>query len=153
MADVTDKDSALIALAESGAAQFWKGPFDSLSASERTFRLIWELEGEVNNGGFHQYFGNSSGDMSLHAVAALKEIGATQTAGIVQRALSVFGPLGPSPSQDVRLEQLEDLSVEQEALLEALDTEFYRYPDNLTTLLYQYVQAHRGQIRGAEDAF
>ena len=76
-----------------------------------------------------------------------------RTAGIVQRALSIFGAPGPSPHRDVRLEQLEDLSAEQDTLLETLDAEFYRYPEDLTALLYQYVQAHRGQIRGANDAF
>ena len=75
-----DANGALLALADSGETRFWKAPFEQLSQAEQTFRLVWELEGEVNNGGFEQHFFNSSGDIARLAPDALREIGAAATA-------------------------------------------------------------------------
>src|SRR5689334_24380735 len=41
----------LIRLAESPDIRFWRVDYDQLSAPERVFGAIWELESEVNNGG------------------------------------------------------------------------------------------------------
>ena len=45
--------------------------------------LIDALEGEVNNGGFHQYFYNSAGDRTAETIQALEIIGAFAMADIV----------------------------------------------------------------------
>lgn len=67
--------------------------FSDLSASERVFILVWEVEAEVNNGGFNQFFLNTAGDRASATAAALRTIGAERTASIVDRANSswVFG--------------------------------------------------------------
>jgi hypothetical protein len=43
---------------------------------DETITFIDDLEAEVNNGGFHQYFYNSAGDNTAEAIRALEEIGA-----------------------------------------------------------------------------
>ncbi len=110
MSDPVDMNRALIVLSESSAARFWKDPYASLSRPEQVFLAVWELEAEVNNGSFHQYFGNSSGDNASQVVGALQEIRAMEMASIVQRAVSVFGTSAPAPNQGARLEQLDATS-------------------------------------------
>ncbi len=63
---------------------------DKLTEPQKLFYLNQNLEREVNNGGFHQYFINSSGDYSHETIQSLKSIGATTTALILQRATDQF---------------------------------------------------------------
>src|SRR5437762_10408868 len=83
-----DKNTLLIQLSERG--RFWRVDFDDLSRAEQVFRVIWELEAEVNNGGFHQYFSNSSGDSAFAVVDALKGVGAHHAARIAADANGVI---------------------------------------------------------------
>jgi YD repeat-containing protein len=99
--------------------------------------LINALEGEVNNGGFHQYFYNSAGDRTAETIQALKIIGAVVMADIVKRAAQKF-PYGMPPKnrferQDVLLETYPNAEAFQ-----ALDDEFYQYPENLAALVTKY---------------
>ena len=52
--------------------------------------LIETLEGEVNNGGFDQFFYNSAGNNTADTILALQAIGAARTADIVKRAAAMF---------------------------------------------------------------
>jgi hypothetical protein len=58
--------------------------------------LIETLEGEVNNGGFDQFFYNSAGNNTADTILALQAIGAARTADIVKRAAAMF-PGGGMP--------------------------------------------------------
>jgi uncharacterized protein DUF4375 len=59
--DKQEMNRRLIKLSESPSSRFWRVEYQDLSTPERVFLLIWEFESEVNNGGFYQYFHNSSG--------------------------------------------------------------------------------------------
>ena len=144
-----DKNEALIALSEQG--RFWNVAFEELSAAERVFRAIWDLESDVNNGGFDQYYRNSSGDTAYHAVEALNEIGARAAAGIVARANAAFPDASPPRDQGMREELVEEIEAGNEDCWDSLDDEFSRYPDDLTELLYEYVRRERAEIKGASD--
>jgi Domain of unknown function (DUF4375) len=103
----------------------------------------------VNNGGFSQYFFNSSGD-NIHAVVpALQAIGALQAADIVRRAIATLGDDPALRDRELWQEILGSMSEADEERLTDLDNEFYAYPDDLTELLYSFVMQHRDQIRGA----
>ena len=52
---MVNKNNVLIKISEHPATQFWKLDFNQLTQPEQVFRCIWELESEVNNGGFEQY--------------------------------------------------------------------------------------------------
>jgi hypothetical protein len=60
------------------------------------FVCVWELEADVNNGGFDQYYFNSSGDLAGDAVESLNAIGAKNTADVVRQANALFGAGGPA---------------------------------------------------------
>lgn len=52
--------------------------------------LVEELEAEINNGGFDQFFFNSASDRTDEIIAALLLIGAAHTANIVKTAMAKF---------------------------------------------------------------
>ena len=146
-----DKNRRLIALAQHPASRFWKLDFDELTVPERVFRCIWELEGDVNNGGFVQYYENSSGDTAHSVEFALVTVGAEDTAAIVREANSLFEGGVPPKVQEDRQNVVESWSDQQTEGLDLLDDRFYQYPDDLTELLYGYVAAHKDEIAGAAE--
>ena len=87
-----DANAWLIDLSERSATRFFDAPFAQLTVPEQVFVAVWTLESDVNNGGFDQYYLNSSGDYAWFAPAALRAIGAEQTAAIAERANAAFGP-------------------------------------------------------------
>lgn len=114
---------------------------DKLSAPERVFFVTTLLEGEVNNGGFSQFFFNSSGDYANELVDAFTEIGAIKTAEICKKAVSVYGEYVPTG----RAER-EDLLLDNDAVEEILDecdNAFYEYEDDLITLYCEYIVNHK----------
>ncbi len=117
-----------------------------LSSEEKVFLYIWNLEGEVNNGGFAQFYVNSAGDNAIDTPAALREIGATQAAAIADAANAVFGPSGPPSDRDERNEVLARLGASATDTLNALDAKFYEYPDKLDQLLKAFVERNRGRF-------
>lgn len=135
-----DKDTYLIELTRNGKAQFGKVDFASQSEAQKIFSAIWELESEVNNGGFDQYLRCCESDVIAFTPVALRAIGAETCAAIVEKAISVIEPL--PPTQEERFERLDDLAEEAEDMLNALDDEFYAYPDDLTELLFAHVASH-----------
>jgi hypothetical protein len=122
---------------------------DALSPAERVFLCVWNLEAEVNNGGFEQFFINSAGDNAVETPAALREIGAAQAAVIAEEANGLFRPSGPPTDRDARAEALERLGGPATDALNALDARFYKYPDNLEALLRQFVERNREQFHAA----
>jgi hypothetical protein len=149
--DRNEMNQRLIKFAEGPDIRFWRADYDQLSFAERVFGLIWELESEVNNGGFHQYFLNSSGTLAPDVVDALKAIGATATAGIAQQALSVVGTDISWTDDATRQAHIRQLSSQAMEKLNDLDRAFYAYPDDLTALLYRYVIEHRSELCAPAD--
>lgn len=137
-----DKNEILINLSESSQTEVNKVPFAEQGSLQKIFSAIWMLESEVNNGGFSQYFFNFSGESSGFAVTALQTIHAMRTAEIVERAINAAFPGGlPADPKEIRSAAAE-FSDETEDALNALDGEFYLCTDNLTELLFAFVQQH-----------
>src|SRR5256885_16300545 len=100
-------------------------------------KLIEDLEAEVNNGGFDQFFYNSSGDNNAETIQALEAIGATTMTDIVRRAAAKFPQALPPKDRSERQGILLQISTEADAFGE-LDAEFYGYAAELTGLLGAY---------------
>lgn len=150
--DPREMNRRLIKLSESPTARFWHVDYDKLTIPEQVFLLIWELESEVNNGGFHQYFYNSSGALAPNVVSALKALGAEDTADIAKRALNAVDNAITSWSDDaVRRTSVNRLSSAARQILENLDQEYYKCPEDLTPLLYKYVDEHRAEVYAPLD--
>jgi hypothetical protein len=143
-----DKNSVLIGLSESERTDFGRIDFAAQSEPQKVFSAIWALESQVNSGGLLQYFASSDGETANFAPIALRMIGAQACAGIVERALRVASSSALPQSQDERQRLLDGLSDSASDELDALDSEFFTYPDNLTELLFTYVAA-RPEIFGS----
>jgi hypothetical protein len=137
-----NKNEILIGLSESEKTKFGKEDFARQSVPQKIFSAIWAVESEVNNGGFSQYFLNSSAESASFVAQALETIGAPKTASICNRAIVTAFPGGLPLSADTINSVASDFSGEILDKLEPLDREFFAYPHNLTDLLFAYVSAH-----------
>lgn len=115
---------------------------DSLNEYERTIFVTQELENEVNNGGFFQFFDNSSGQFASEIVQAFINIGAEKTAEICRKAVEAFGQELPVDWEERRslLDQIADAAVAD--VLDACDTAFYSYEEDLEALNAAYIRKH-----------
>lgn len=96
------------------------------------------LESEVNNGGFHQFFLNSSGEIVPHTLRALSAIGAPGTKRLLEEAIAVAFPSGypVDPAHiEAALAEIDDVADE----LEPIDAEFLCYNEPLSDLVNAYL--------------
>lgn len=112
---------------------------EKLNEHEKVFFITQILEAEVNNGGFLQFFDNSSGNFANEIVDCFTKIGALKTAKICEKAVAVFDGFIPT-DRDERGDLLE--SLECDDILDECDDEFYEYEDNLEELNIAYIKAH-----------
>lgn len=127
-----------------------KNGFDSLTQPEKVLHHVYWLESEINNGGFEQYFGNSSGDYALDTPAALDEIGAHQTSQLVKRAIDLFPGGIPPRDRQQRVEKLNLFDDDMINQLGNLTSEFFEYRDPLEELQVKYMIANKDQIHVLE---
>lgn len=111
----------------------------SWNKSRQAIYTIWLLESEVNNGGYNQFYSNSSGQFYKLLPEALRLVGARQFADVTQRANTVFEKY----NDDIIKEQ--DGSVEgfaksyEDNPLNDLDIKFYE--------LYTIEDLNQAQVR------
>jgi hypothetical protein len=108
--------------------------------------LVW-LDAEVRNGGFSQYYFNSSGELAAHAVKAARAVGASELAVIIQRANDLFGKNGPHSDRDKRMVQLSKIDPRAFGTLE---TRYYKCSEQLGELLPRFVAANPDAFRPAK---
>jgi hypothetical protein len=81
--------------------------------------------------------------MAPNALHALKMIGATKTAGILQRTISMFpNSVVPADQKQRRELMCDSLTPEDGDLLEQLDKEFYEGAEPVDDLMHNYIKAH-----------
>ena len=137
--DLTDTNDFVVAMTEHLDNKTQYGDNMSvLSEAERTFYITQTLEMEINNGGFSQFFYNTSGNFSSELVNAFSAIGANATAVICQKAISAFGQDIPT-DQEERQKMLDELESEElNEILEECDNAFFDYADDLNELNYTF---------------
>jgi hypothetical protein len=88
--------------------QVFLSGLDSVNRAAGVIYLATLLEGEIYNGGFHQFFFNHSGNYTLATLAALEEINAREGAELLQLAIDLyFRGRAPSSSWEERRDQLQ----------------------------------------------
>ncbi|MDE6471372.1 MAG: DMP19 family protein [Eubacterium sp.] len=119
---------------------------ENINEYERIFYIAQELEGEVNNGGFAQYFYNPSGNFASETVNAFTQIGALKTAEICKKAISAFKMELPADRAE-REELLDNMDWDGiggiNEILDECDHSFYAYEDDLHSLCLTYITAHK----------
>ncbi len=119
---------------------------EKLTDPQKVLLIVENLQREVNNGGFNQFYWNSSGDFSTETVDALIEISALTTAGIVKRANSQFPDNYVPKDRTERQELMEEIEDKANEEWEKCDDNFFKYEDNISELLLKYVIANRSEF-------
>jgi hypothetical protein len=99
--------------------------FDGLSEANKLYFAAVLLEGEIYNGGFYQYFHNSSGDYFAHAARGLEEMGAHECLRALDAAKEMFfGAENVPDSQAERWKRARRITPSRERRLAELDRQF-----------------------------
>lgn len=116
---------------------------DRLTEAQKVFYYNQNIENEVNDGGFNQYFFNSSGNNALEIVESLKIIGAYKTASIVQRAVNQFPNSKIPKDRAERIALLQQIESIANHKWEELEQEFYKYEDDLNKLNIEFIKKNK----------
>jgi len=116
-----------------------------LSQAELDILAVESMEREVNNGGYHQFFLNTSEFGSI-LPAALQRIGCPVAAKISSDALAYLALEGDATAEaiDAALVRLGDPAVDD---LQKMDQRYYNNPEPIADRLFAYIKANKAQIR------
>ena len=122
-----------------------QGSFN-LTSVERMILAIEALEREVNNGGYDQFFRNSSVEYASIVASALNAIGCPQTAQITLDALSALG-LSSTPTADEIENIMSTDNAEREEKLNDCDSRYYVTGESLALALFAYIKSHSNEVQ------
>jgi len=118
----------------------WGDEMGNLSNAQKFFYYNQNLEREINNGGFSQYFFNSTGDYAHETVDSLIAINANHTAKILKKAIAQFPENKVPKNSNLREEIIEKIEEEANIMWEELENDFFKYEDNLNELNLKFVK-------------
>lgn len=123
----------------------------TLSQEERVILAVEALEREVNNGGYEQFFMNSSQAYADEVESSLRAIGCPKQADIAKRAvgaLKIKGKVTPSAIERALTRGGDKLAAE----LSGCDEAFYTQRENIAEQLFKYVKKNRKNILRSKKA-
>ena len=125
--------------------------YETVMAWNKARQAIWEiwlLETEVNNGGYNQFYYNSSGQFYKLLPEALKLVGANKFADLTTRANQIFEKENPkiTQHQDGTLEGFSKSYDDNP--LNKFDDEFYALYkiENLQQIQIEYIRKHKNDF-------
>lgn len=108
---------------------------NGFSPGVRALFVTWVVEGEVNNGGFNQYYWNTSGQYAGEADKAFEFFGAKKHAELMREANRIHSEEAATMEEYRKRGTLQDFSDSYKATkLGPLDERFYRIDENLSAL-------------------
>jgi len=110
--------------------------FTTLNDYEKTFIYIDIFENHTTNGGFEEFFWNSSGQFSHEILAAYEAIGATKTATLIYNAFKEFGEIPIPKDHAFRKKILTELNSNA---WDTLDQAFYKSKEAIVPLVLRFV--------------
>jgi hypothetical protein len=113
--------------------------------SRQAIYMVWLLEAEVNNGGYNQFYSNSSGQFYKQLPDALTLIGSTKYADLTKRANDTY------QKENKKITQHQDGTIEgfsksyDDNPLNKYDDEFYDLykVENLQKIQVEYIRKHK----------
>jgi len=113
------------------------GGFAVLTEDEKIYFSVGILDGEVYNGGFVQFFDNSSGEYYRYAELGLIRLGAKSSLKLLREAKKLaFGEGGVPKEQSIRWKYVKSETVSNS--LDSMDTEYYNCPEDIGSLMEQF---------------
>ncbi len=125
---------------------FYSEP-EKLSDEEKVIVYIEELEREVNNGGFSQFFNNSSGDYTEEVIQSLRKVGSVNFLRLVESAKSQFPNSFVPVDSTERQQILEEIENDASETWDRLDSEFYQYDEDIYALMIGYIESNVEKFR------
>jgi hypothetical protein len=125
--------------------------YQGLSAAERLYYSVGVLDGEVYNGGMHQFFSNTSGSMFEDVVDGLMELKTQQALKLLLRAKDIlFDQHEPPRDREARWKALKqypkgDSAPDWAIELEQVDKAYWKDPDHLSDRLRAFAE-ERGLV-------
>ncbi len=117
----------------------------TLTDEERSVLAVEALEREVNNGGYHQFFTNSSREFAATIVDSLQRIGCKKTANISQNAIRALGV------PDLTTEAIDTVMASDDeqrlARLKRYDHAYYKNTEPIAERLFEFIKANKAGIR------
>ncbi|WP_422081175.1 DMP19 family protein [Ulvibacterium sp.] len=124
-------DEKLVSLIYAKSAELELGAFgespEIADPAMAEFLAMWILKGDVQNGGYDQFFHNNGLEYGLTALAGFKRIRANDFANVTEKAIEVF------KNQDSEFKNKRNPDFDN------LDDEFYDL-EGLETLQVQYIR-------------
>jgi hypothetical protein len=125
--------------------------FEKLNLAEQVLLGTWELANEVYNGGFMQYFHNSSRRNARPMLGILRSIDAPRVAAILESAIALVGPgtrWGDEPNYFIAIKSMPK---DVEKRLRELERQLYDELDDLHLKVFRFLSKHRDQIEAPAD--
>lgn len=119
---------------------------ERLNEYQKYFFYNQTLEREINNGGFNQFYFNSSGDFAHETITSLKAIGANKTAMIVENANDQFPDKIVPKDRATRQEILSQIENKVNGIWEELDQKFFAYEEDLNSLNMDYIRKNKNEF-------
>ena len=110
--------------------------FTKLNDYEKTFIYIDIFENHTTNGGFEEFFWNSSGQFSHEILAAYEAIGATKTATLIYNAFKEFDEIPIPKDHAFRKKILTELNSNA---WDTLDQAFYKSKEAIVPLVLRFI--------------
>ncbi len=117
-----------------------------ISKEERYVLAVEALEREVNNGGYSQFFVNSSHDFVDVIVEALVAIGCPKTAALTQRAIEALDIRDGVTGEKAEAVVVADDEAVREAL-EACDAGYYDNDEPIANRLFAWIRSNKALVR------
>ena len=120
--------------------------FDIMSPMEKALIGTWELMNEVYNGGFMQYFHNSSRARAKPMVDVLRSFGAVEAVEVLQAAIALAGPETAAGAALGLVAAIKTAPDEVRDQLRSLERRLFKCADETHLQLYRYLLQHRDEI-------
>lgn len=137
-------DSLVLAFEEAIDQKAQDGGRGSLTVEERLVLAVEALEREVNNGGYDQFFVNSSREFAPIIVDALRRIGCKKTATITQKAIVALD------TSDLGSDAIEKAICARDgkrgAKLRRCDDSYYESAEPIAERLFEFIKANKANI-------
>ncbi len=138
-------DSLVLAFEEAIRQKAEREGTQNLTNEERVVLAVEALEREVNNGGYDQFFANSSREFAPTVVGALQRIGCKKTATITQKAIKALG------TSDLTAEAIDAAMAGDDeqrlAQLNRCDDSYCKSTEPIAERLLAFIKANKTSIR------
>jgi hypothetical protein len=137
-------DSLVVAF-EQAISQKAGSAKQGLSNPEHIVLAVEALEREVNNGGYDQFFTNSSREFAPTIVDSLRRIGCKKAASITERALKALGVSDPTVEAIDTAMAVDD--EERTKRFAQCDDEYYKNTEPIAERLFAFIKANKAEIK------